>query len=228
MGTRWALYGLLALSVSGCSSQPVQESRVDAPLVQEKYRLSADREAFDQIRSQIPDEQRRQNDEKSFLEQLMADPSKTPSRVREEFQKTLTRRRAEFNKDMERRRTDFVRKERGEREDFTRSQSSRRQEIKSQKLGPEERRRAYDDLEKTRQDFYENQRERRSQFEADRRDDRQNFEDYVREVTADFNQRHRDFTQRHKEHTKLEEARRREAADAFKKMDEVPPTPLGP
>lgn len=221
----WALATVLFLF--GCSSSPVEETRVDAPLVEGQYKLAADREAFADLRKQVPEETKIQNDESAFLEQLMADPSRPPARVREMFHAELSKKRSQFNKDLERRRTDFVRQERSDREAFQKQQEGARKDLRDQKMDLEIRRKAFADLEQKRKDFYQSQRERRDGFEADQRDRRKNFEDYHRQISADFNQAFKNFQARHQENQKAKEQNLREQADGFKKMDQVPVAPLG-
>ncbi|HWU41873.1 MAG TPA: hypothetical protein VN132_00505, partial [Bdellovibrio sp.] len=43
------------------------------PLVDEKYSLKADREAMDKLRQNIPEQVKKENDEKAFMDDMMTD-----------------------------------------------------------------------------------------------------------------------------------------------------------
>ena len=60
------LSGLLA----GCATSSKNESDTDQPLVQSEYKLKQDREAFEELRKEVPSNVKEENDELAFLEQL--------------------------------------------------------------------------------------------------------------------------------------------------------------
>lgn len=205
----------MTLVLGACAS--TNESKVDAPLVEDKYKLSVDRAAYEKLREEIPAEKRRENDEVAFVMQWMGEVKRPPGEVREKFNSALSKKRNLFQKDMEKRREAFVKKERKDREDFQREQTRQRENFVSMKRKPEERKEFFDDLDLRRKDFNAAQREFRDEFEAEIRDRRKNFEDYTREKTNEFNQEHRVYTKRYEDFRKEQEA--------LKKKRDVAPLP---
>jgi hypothetical protein len=172
------------------------EQKVDKPLVQPDYRLQEDRKAFEEVRSQVPEEKRIENDELAYIENLFENPLEKPAKIRDRFYKLLAKKRIKFSKDLTKRREAYVKEERKNREQFTKDIEAQRNEFKRRKTTTDERKEFFSDIELKRKDFYANQKEKRDDFEAQMRDDRKNFEDYAREKTNDFNARHREFSEK--------------------------------
>lgn len=194
--------GLLIVTLfcfQACATNSESSSQVDRPLVEREYRLKEDREAFDAVRTQEPEEVRSQNDELAFMDKLFENPLKNPNDIRSQFSRALNKKREKFNKDMNKRREVFVKKERKDREQATKDFEKQRQEFKLQKASREQTKEFHDDLDQKRKDFYASQKEKREDFEAQMRDDRKNFEDYTREKQNDFNARLKEFTEKQKQ-----------------------------
>lgn len=176
-----------------------QDSR---PLVDEKYSLEADREAFEELRKDIPAKVRKENDEKAFMDQMMSDLSKPPTEVRNKFSSIVNKKRNLFSKDMNAERESFSKKQTKDRNEFTKKQSDARADFSKKKASPDERRDFFENLETERKNFYTDQREKRDEFEENTRDKRKNFDDYIRAKTDEFNQLHRDYVKRYDENKK--------------------------
>lgn len=227
---------VMILGLAACASKG--PDTVDQPIVEEKYRLSADRKALEDIRAQVPEDKRRENDEIAFILQWMGEVKKSPGEIREKFNSAVSKKRSEFQKDMEKRRETYVKDERKNRDAFQKEQEAQRADFKKRKSNSDERKAFFDDIESKRRDFYTDQREKRDAFESDMRDRRRNFDDYVREKTSEFNQEHRAYSKRYDDYKKdlelkkkKEEESRRDAkknADSeFKEMDGKASRPLG-
>lgn len=236
----WALNAALALLLSGlmaaCASS--RESNVNDPLVEDKYRLSADRAALQDVRDQIPEYKRQENDEAAFALQWMGEVKRSPSEVREKFNSGVSKKRSLFQKDMQARREAFVKKERTDREVFQKELESARKDFSRKKVNADERKAFFDQHDQKRKDFYTAQREARDAFEADVRDRRKNFDDYIREKTSEFNQEHRAYTKRYDDLKKSTEKQKKADAEAarakakdieseYRKIDQKPAQPLG-
>ncbi len=178
-------------------------SNAQAPLVDENYSLKADREAFEELRKNIPEGQRKENDEAAFMDQLVSDLSRPPAEVRNKFQSMVTKKRNLFSKDMNKAREDFSKKQKDERTDFTAKQKEAREDFAKKKVDSKDRTAFYDKLEAQRKDFYTDQREKSDEFNEEIREKRKNFDDYIRAKTDEFNQLHRDFTKRYDENRKV-------------------------
>ncbi len=187
-------------------SEGAKKSRVDAPLVDEQYSLKEDRAHFEELRKNVPPEQRRENDELATMESFFSDLKKNSSDVRARFQKLLTKKRDLFNKDMTKKRESFVKNERKTREEFIKNiEQERKAYGEDKKQSREQRKSFFDQIDLKRKDFFASQKEKRDEFEADMRDSRKNFEDYIKEKTNSFNQEHKAFIKRQEEEKKQSE-----------------------
>lgn len=205
--------------VTACASRELKsETLVDA-----KYSLQADRDSFAELRKDIPPDVKKENDEKAFLDQLVADESRHPSEIQNQFTKVMNKKRDLFNKDMNKVREQFNEQQKKARDSFAEEQSHLRNDFARQKNTSAERKDFFDKLEAKRKDFYSQQKEQRDQFEADFRDKRKNFEDYVRAKNLEFNQLHRDYGRRYQERKKTQADSKRmleqAAKDIEKKID---------
>lgn len=212
--------------IIGCASQ---EKKDDAPLVDEKYSLKKDREAFEQLRKDIPEDVRRDNDEKAFMAELTADLSRHPSEVRSQFSRIINKKRELFGKDMNRTREKFNEELKKTREEFSRQQSKARSNFSGAKKSSQERTDFYNRLDAERREFNSEQQSKRDDFEADMRERRKNFDDYMRAKTDEFNQLHRDYTKRYEEDKKAraniqklaEEKKRQQQKDIDTEYDPI-------
>ncbi len=189
----------LLMSLAACATNDGATSNADKPLVESEYKLQEDRKAFEELRSEVPQNIQDENDEVAFMEKLFTNPLKKPSDIRAQFSKALNKKREKFRKDMQKKREKFVKEERKARESMTKSFERERNEFNKTKTTREETKEFYASLDQRRKDFYSQQREQRDEFEAQMRDDRRNFEDYAREKQNDFNARLKEFTEKQKE-----------------------------
>jgi hypothetical protein len=214
---------MVILTICGCgtSSRKTEVySQEDRPLVQEKYLLKKDQEELEQLRKDIPEDIKKQNDETAYIYSMMAEVSVEPSRVREQFQSKIRKKREVFDKDMTKERETFTKNERKVRDEFLKAQSKKRDAFLASKPTKERRDDFFKEHEEIRKDYFANEREQRSEFDSSVRERRSNFEDYIREMTNKFNQEHRDYTKRYddmkkkkdKEKEEKEKERRKEAA----------------
>lgn len=169
------------------------------PLVDDKYSLQADRQAMEQLRSQVPPEKKRENDELALILGLMNETKKSPSEIRNQFDSMLRKKRSMFDKDMTKEREAFTKEERKKREEFLKSQRDQRETFNHEKHSREERAEFFKELDQKRAEFFSVERDRRGDFESDVRERRKNFEDYAREKQNEFNQEHRSYSKRYEE-----------------------------
>lgn len=209
-GPRLVLVLLCVQTLSGCRSSSVKDNTYRegkaAPqtLVDEKYSLAEDRKQLEELRQQVPAEQRTKNDELAFVLNLLSEVKRPPSEIRNRFDSAVRKRRDLFNKDAGREREDFTKQERKKREDFLAEQKKNRDEFLVLKPKKDERDEFFQRSEEKRKSFFQNEREKRSDFESDMRERRKSFEDYVREKTDAFNQELRSYSKKYDEMRKRE------------------------
>lgn len=186
------------ISSKHTESSPSQTENA-SPLVDEKYSLTADRQALENIRKDIPPEKRKSNDDLAFMDQLFADDSKPPSEIRDRFDSEVEKKRELFQRDMYHKREAYSHDEKKRRDEFMKGLEEERKEFQKKKSTSDERSSFYGELDGKRRDFYSDEREKRDEYESDMRDKRKNFEDYVRGKTDEFNQRYRAYSKRYED-----------------------------
>ncbi len=186
-------FGLwVSLVLVGCqSSTPSNtygDSKLDQPLVEEKYSLTSDREKIENLRKEVPQVTQIENDQWALILKDMASGTKAPSEVRDRFYTQVRKQREKFNRDLSREREAFTKEERKSRSDFLKSLDEKRKSFLSNKPPRDQRASFISGIDAERADFMQTQKDRRSDFEADIRERRRNFEDYIRERTSTFDQ----------------------------------------
>lgn len=192
----YALVGACLFLLTSCQTEN-KKSFADTPIVQDQYRLKEDREAFAELRKELPDDKKGQNDEKALILNMMSDLKHSPTEIREKFDSLVIKKRDLFQKDMDKHREEYVKKERKDRENFTKMVEFDRKKFIENKHSSDEKSEFFADQDTRRQDFYSDQREKRDEFEANVRDQRKNFDDYIRAKTMEFNQEHRAYSKRY-------------------------------
>jgi hypothetical protein len=150
--------------------------------------LSADRAELAELRKEIPESTREQNDEIAFVLGLMAKSTKPPSEIRSQFNGIVRKKRDQFDKDIRKEREVFTSGERKKRDSFLKALNEERAEALKAKPSRERRAEILKDIDQKRAEFFSVERDRRNDFESDVRERRKNFEDYVRAKTNEFNQ----------------------------------------
>jgi hypothetical protein len=202
---------IVACSASSDRPDNVYKTAEDGrPLVDEKYSLQADRKALDEIRSQIPPEKKRENDELALTLGMLNETKKSPADVRSQFDTALRKKRSLFDKDVTKERETFTKEERKKRETFLKSQADQRLIFNREKHSREERNEFFKELDGKRSEYFSVERDKRNDFESDVRERRKSFEDYVREKQNDFNQEHKAYVKRYDEMKKQEREKTKE------------------
>jgi Skp family chaperone for outer membrane proteins len=211
---KWIFLPMLLIVACSSSSETPDNAYRKAddgrPLVDEKYSLQADRKALDEMRSQIPPEKKRENDELALVLGMLNETKKSPADVRNQFDTALRKKRSLFDKDLTKERETFTKEERKKREAFLKSQTDQRTVFNREKHSREERTEFFKDLDGKRSEFFSVERDKRNDFESDVRERRKSFEDYVREKQNDFNQEHKAYVKRYDEMKKQEREKAKE------------------
>lgn len=176
-----------------------------APLVDDRYSLTADRDKLAEYRSDLPEEKRRENDELAYLLQMFQEVKRSPSEIREKFDHAVRKKRELFDHDLQKEREKFTRDERSAREKFLIEQDGGREAFLRRKRERTEREDFFKDQDDRRRTFFANEHEKREDFESDLRERRKSFDDYIREKQTAFTQESRAYTVRYEESKKNSE-----------------------
>lgn len=203
----WMCLVLLGTIACGSSQKPDNTYKTgdERPIVDDKYSLTADRKALEEVRGQVPPEKKKENDELAFILGLMSEVKRPPSEIRSQFDSVLRKKREVFDTDLKKERETFTKEERKKREEFLKSQQKARDEKKNVKMSREERNEFFKELDGKRNEFFSVEREKRNDFESDVRERRKNFEDYARQKQNEFTQELRAYSKRYEDMRKERE-----------------------
>ena len=168
IGPRLVLAFIGIQILSGCQSSSskdntYREGKAPPPtLVDEKYSLVDDRKKLDELRQQVPADQKTKNDELAFVLNLLGEVKRPPSEIRSRFDAVVRKKRELFNKDAGREREDFTKQERKKREDFLAEQKKNRDDFLVSKPKKDERDEFFQQSEEKRKSFFKNERFSRS------------------------------------------------------------------
>jgi hypothetical protein len=223
--------GLMSSCDSSTATRPNRFRSEDAeaqdrPLVDNQYRLAADRKAMGDLRKDIPLESQQKNDEIAFLMKLINDnPEREPAKIREDFDRALRKKRELLNKNFNKERDEFTKQERRTRDEFLKNQAEERKDFLKGKPAKDQRDRFFNDQDEKRKDFFANQREKRNDYESDTNERRRNFEDYAREKSNEFNSEYRIYSKKYEEMKKAKADAKSEAAAQRKSSVAAPAAP---
>lgn len=205
---RLIFFILFSLAISACTSTENKTSNQyrsadeTRPSVDPKYSLTADREAFAEIREQVPAEKKIENDELAYMAGLFSDLQKSPSQIRTQFDALLRKKRSQFDKDITKERENFNKEERKKREAFLKEQKQARDSFNRGKQERDVKNEFYKEQDQKRSAYFADERDRRNDFESDVRERRKSFDDYIRQKNTEFNQEHRSYSQKYQEFQK--------------------------
>ena len=213
-----------ALILSSCSVSTKRaelQSDDDKPTeVADEVSLRADRSEVADLRKDIPDDVKKENDELALVLSMMKDGTDEPGKVRDRFNTAVRKKREKFDKTMRKQRDDFTKTERKTREEFLKNLKSERDSfVSGRKRTADARKEFFDDQDVKRRDFFSDQTDKRREFESEVNEERKTFEDYVREQTNRFNQEHREYSTAYYDRQKAEALKKR-MAEKEKRINE--------
>lgn len=231
------LFGQMLLAV-GCASTKDNQDLIQkdqkkiSEVLSSEVSLRADRSQLNDLRSEIPEDQRAKNDELAHITALMAEPTTDPSRLRQQYQTFTQKKRKTFQDKVKKLRAEFTKEERSLRSQFTEKAQAKRKEIDPKSMERKEVQQRYSDMDKERREFFAEERERRNSFESELRTQSKDFDSYMREKNLEFNEQMKDYTKRFNlkkaEEAAAKRAKAKESSSEFDSMKDVPSTPLEP
>lgn len=222
---------LFAFVVTGCMSRrpdPEKVRQQDRDQVkrelEQEMSLKQDRESLNSLRTEVPTETRKSNDELALFLNLIKQGTETPQNVREKFNSLVMKKRSAFREKVERLRGKFRDDETRKRETFLRDQQRKRDNYLRRKRDPRDQRDFLADMEKDRQQYFADERARRSSFESEVSAESKDFDSYMRERQKEFDEQYRIYSKKFSEKPKDKKA---VTGDEFKRLEDSPAAPLG-
>lgn len=222
---------LFAFIAIGClSRRPAPEKvrqqdreQVKKELEQEMS-LKQDRDSLNNLRSEVPAETKKTNDELALFLNLIKQGTENPQTVRDKFNTLVMKKRASFREKVEKLRSRFRDDETKKREAFLKDQQKKRDNYLRKKRDPKDHRDFLADMEKERQQYFGDERARRSNFESEVSAQSKDFDSYMHERQKEFDEQYRIYSKKFSEKPKDKKA---VTGDEFKRLDDTPAAPLG-
>jgi hypothetical protein len=171
--------------------------------------LKSDNAVIEELRKNIPEEKRKDNDELKEILSLTGEVKDPPARIREKFMRTIQRMRDTHRRESQKMRQTFSDNERKNRDAYKRKSDAERKEFNDDKQSKEDRKEFYDRQDQTRKDFFAEERDKRNIFNSDMRSREDEFSNMIRDRQQDFNLEIRAYEIRYKEHMKQLEAQKK-------------------
>jgi hypothetical protein len=248
-----SILSFISLVACGVTSKhSTEDKKANAPVeVSDEVSLKADRSQYADMRKDISEEVKKENDELAIVLDMLTKGDEEPNKIRDRFDKAIRSRRDKEDKILRKKRDDFTKNERKSRDEFLAKLKSDRDEFVKRKMTSEERKKMFDDQDTKRHEYFADEQDKRREFESDISENRKTFEDYAREKQNKFNSDLREYTTNYYERQKglalkkraeekakvlrdaeakkqAEEANRDPLLDEFKQIPKTPPTQLGP
>jgi hypothetical protein len=205
------LFCSLLLSLTSCVHEEASDHVADPAAAQQApgqvaddVSLKEDRSRLDDLRKEIPENLRRQNDELAGIFELMAKSDQEPSEIRERFNTVLRKRREKMDQELRQKREDFSKKDQRGHDAFLKAQNQERERFAHETHTADQRKHFFDQQDERRRSYFAKSADLHKIFEDEIADRRKDFEDYVREKTNFFNTEYRNFSARYTERRKAE------------------------
>jgi hypothetical protein len=176
------LTGLFIAFLAGCSSSQKSQEPAAAQELEEEVKLKSDRSELDEIRQQVPEDIKSQNDELAFTLGLTAEGKKSPTEIWSKFNDAVRKRRETFDKQEKK------------REEYLGAQKKNREKFFAKKVPQDERQSFSNEQDSKRREFFDDERDKRKDFESNLREKRSDFEAYLREKRSNFDNEMKAYT----------------------------------
>lgn len=222
---------VLSLSVLGtaCVTRKASQARLeDRKMVEEELgsetSLKSDRDYLEHLRTEIPEEKKKSNDELALFLNMMNQGNQPPQAIRDKFQYMIQKKRQSFREKVQKLRDDFRSEESKRRDQFLDEHKRKRDRFVSSQRDSKETRAFFATQEKERLAFFADERSRRQNFESEINSHSKDFDSYMRERQKEFDEQYRIYSKKFSERPKEKKA---VTGDEFKRLDEAPATSLG-
>lgn len=235
----WLLIVVTFLVGCAHSSDPMAKDRQGVrDALSQEISLKADRSKLAELRKQIPQSKKDENDELALYLNWMGQVKENPNDIRQKFQDLVERKRTKFRQKVEELRKNYHQEEEQRRDGFLQKQQEARSEFKGSKHTSKESHRFFHKLDQARLNFFSKERDRRKAFEAEIYDETKDFNSYMRQRIKEFDEQMHLYSQRYREQQRHPSpvtgtgsgrtgAPQPPASD-FERMKNMPATPLTP
>lgn len=161
--------------------------------------IREDIETLADLRKDIPEQKRRENDALKEVLSLLGEVKAPPEKHREKFNRTMRNMREKRRRQMTKTRDNFNKRERKDRETFLKNLKEAREDFTQKKNDRDERKEFYDEQDEKRREYFANERDARREFESEMRQSDSDFNAFYREKTDEFHKELRIYTQQYQD-----------------------------
>jgi hypothetical protein len=191
--------GIIFLSLVACGTQSKKSEKKDYSTLPEEVSMKEDRQILDDLRKEIPEDIKQDNDEYAFLMKMMGEVRERPEKIRDRWNTETRRRRDKYSKINQRDRDNFNKEEKKAREEFLRAANKERDSKVKSGMKADERKEFFNEQETKRREFFANQQDARRDFESQIRQRTSDFEAMMRDKNSEFNTEHRAYSDRYRQ-----------------------------
>lgn len=170
--------------------------------------LSEDRKQIEELRKDIPEPKKTDNELLRETLALLGEVSEPPQKHRDRFEKMIRKIRNDYQKQSRKTREAFTKNERQKREDFLNKLKEDRAEFLDDKPDKRRRDKFFNEQEVKRREFTAEERDLRQEFEGDAREKERDFSGLVREKTNEFYRELKLYEKRYQDWQKNEQLKR--------------------
>lgn len=185
------------LTLSFVSPVVADDSEKEESSAQE-LSLKQDREALNELRKDIPEDVKRENDDLAFILKLFDDKSRKPGRIRSQFNKIYNRTRKQKQREFKQERKEYTRAEKKRRKAYLSEAKKKRKAFLATDADKEAKKEFFADERTARRDFFSDEKEKRKDFESDIRARQKEFDNFLKDRRKDFDDRFRQFKKEQK------------------------------
>jgi hypothetical protein len=184
---RTSLYLALIIGVVA-SSVSAQQSTLD-----QEISLSDDRKHLEELRKDIPEDTKKENDELAFILKLFEDKKRKPNQIRQEFNRRLSSYRKKKQKYFKKLNKEYSKQEKTQRKSFLAQSKKKRDEFLKKESSKQDRDDFFKEERSLNDEFFSEEREKRRDFESEVRAQQREFEQELNDRRKDFEHRMKEF-----------------------------------
>lgn len=206
--------GISACSIVTKDRPPVEvaQAKPDQPVSAKpatpEVSLIGDRKTIEELRENIPEPIRSDNDLLKETLSLLGEVKEPPHRHQRRFDRILRRARDKHQKDTRKAREAFTKKQKAAREVFLTRLKSDREKFNEKKVDRKQRKAFYDEQDAQRKEFFADERDARRDFDSEMRAKNSDFNSLIRDREKDFRQELRVYKRNYDEMLKQKKAER--------------------
>lgn len=174
--------------------------------------LAEQKNEIEELRKNIPEDKRRENDKLKDILTLMHNPQLSPEVMRERFNRVTQRLREGHRRDTQRARDEFNKTQKNERNEFQKKAKEKRDEFTKRKRSSEERKEFFAEQDQERRKFNADQNDKRDLFYSDAKIKNDDFMQGLKDQTSEFNAQLKAYSVKYRE--KQEAARKAKTSDS--------------